>query len=1754
MRRSIAFVLLLGLFGQSSGAAWAGSAGAVPSRSDFAALFYSLRLAVVSSRLYADVTGSGDHYAAAHAPRPIVQRRLRAIDAAALMRSRHAFLPREREGTPERLALPSREDLFPHHRILDPRAMRRSSAFRGSSGFTNTRQNTTTSSVQEPLQVLGSQTSAGSLKTGRRSRQQGGVKPMTASNPATGIEPWWTYEERAIPGIGKAMLNVGSGNFIVSAMDVDVPEQGIDLAFQRVYNSQSLHDVSGDDGGDPAIFGNGWTNTVDANIVYAAPPYNTITVYDIDGAGCTYTANGDGTWQPCTGEYATLAPVTNSGYCQYEWTKPNGTAYIFENDNGLHIGNCGSSTAFAGHLVEIVGRNVNNAITFNYSYDSSGIKNSEHVTKIVANHSDGDSLVLTFGIVPGTSYNELKTTKRPDGAYLDYWYGQNGNLLEVDKPGNNSATGIPNSPNSGNPIQPGDVPETYSYAMGIMNEACGPRCTVSTWRNNQGNPTDGSALLFAVTGTGSASQLTSWIVWGVMNFTPGSPDPTGTVLQRGVPTNANAFYTAYFDYGQGPYCSQDVAGRTTMCDSDGHATAWTTDSAYRVSTRQMWPNNSPAIVTLQGWDSNNNLVSSTDPNQYTTQYGYDASGSGNMVEMQQPQVTDVPGNPSPLSYYSYDNYHNVTSYCDPVYNQTHQNSWVSSPNNNLCPGTNHTTILGYTQTTAEPFGCLKSITKPSGYATSISYGNSTDQCGVGLPMTVKAAQAIENYDNNSSRQPMQNFYYDGQGDLSGYDKGNGGDGNPQDSWSLSYNGQHLNIERTENEPTIQGAIINSYTCYYLDGSVYYTETPWQHDTDGNQSCPTRIQLENGGLTAPTNATWYSYDTDGDQVQMVDHKGGATGSMGTTTKYYDGLDRLVEVIEPQDTRLFPNGNQTYDCYKSNPWMTRYIYDLSGLGGGAGLNIGGVTGVAAYGGLYKTMEYVPNVATVTACPTGTSFQWTDVRGSTFDGVDRVLNKYELGFGTDPKTINIYDGTNEAGLLTESKNTPSSGSHQTVNYIYDQVARVQEMDFGGVGPPEDNRTYTFDANGHTLTSTTPTLGTLSYTYDLDGNITSESDPSIENNASTVSYTNYPDGLREYLYITSSNGPINQPNQPILSYGYRQDGRLEQQYANWSQSQGTFTWTYTPGGRELTETDPFTGTRIPTIYYPPNNQQEVSGHTILVAKQYQYGKYGRVNTLTYPETYQADNMVYDADDELSGMTVSTENNDGSVTDDQLQYNYILSDRGELLSELSCQTNCTGIDYPQSANGTLVDPYAHAQKTNPAETWQALSGATMSNTGRAGSLGGATNNYTYDESGRQITDSFTPPQGSLYPQTVPYARTYDAEDQLIAAPTGPACNPNNTTVSCFADATLSWGPDGKLRGVAQIHPTGGGLPQSQSSDLHWDGATLLFTTTKPYGASAQTTLYIGKAASTDGSGGYLVADRDQNGIEEAWHTGTNYSAWNNFSFSIVGSGRFGVSAGEGINWGSCWSANQYFTCPVVMPPNGTDGLLIDFSRADGYSFGTFAIQGVRAYDSTSQQWLTPDAYAGNVHDPVSQKPFVWNNNNPVEYSDPSGYCPGGAWFLTGPLITGVWCAVDDARTLSDSHASSSARLNAALNLSGLVIPEAVVGEIAERLVLRAGVGPAKAALSTLESGGVKGIERAIKTYTERIAEHEAKIKDAISKGGYTSSMEREVRNFTANRDALQELQKAVNEYEYELAPGGHVETLDEIYQQDLNIPPPPTH
>jgi RHS repeat-associated protein len=1596
MRRCVAVGLLLLLVGQSSGAALAGTSDPSVNRVDFLA-------ALVDP---------------AHPAKP--QRPIE-LDAARIMRALHPLHPEIRRGVRREFVMPPRNELDRRQHRLDPLAMRRS---------TVTPSAPTASAPPAFLEPLRPLTSAQPPNETRAplARRKQGVKQLTSSTSSTGIEHWWTYEERDIPGIGKAVVNVGTGNFLVSATDVDVPEQGIDLAFRRVYNSQSLHDSNGDDGGDRAIFGNRWTNNYDANIVYNSTGSNpTITVYDLNGSACTYTSDGKGNWLPCTGEYAQLYPTDQSN-CTYAWQKKNGTVYWFHTDE--QGAGCGIQQAKKGHLQQILARNQNNSITFEYSYNGLGY-GAENITEIDAVHSDGQELVMRFGIVPTTSINALATITPPDKkAMLQYSYDTSGNLVEVDKPGNNSASTVP----TGHGVPQGDVPETYGYVTGTytMQEACGPRCTVAMW-NHPDSPKDGAAMLFTADGS---NRLTSWLINGVLNFTP--TDGTNTQLQSSIyATTFTTWYTATFDYGQGA-CTYSESGATTMCDTDGHIAVWSLDSSNRVTQTQNWTGAAEGklVTTSQkGWDSNNDLISTTDANGYVTQFAYDTPGpsqGGNVVEVKRPLAYDVyQGNVSPLSYYSYDANSNVIAYCDPDYNQFYGNGWVANPGDNLCPhgGTQYTAVT-YKSTASEPYGCLVSISRPMGYQTNISYASGTDQCGVGLPATVVAATQIPQFDG-SNRTPTQDLTYDPYGNIKAYDQGKSGS-DTLNSWTLGYDSDNRNISRTQSDSKVPNAALISYSCYYPDGSLFYTETPQQHAKDNNQTCPDiGILLSNPNTAPPDAAMSYLYDLDGDQVQTTTHKGCSTNTpcptpgpstacytgqnnpIGTTCKYYDGLDRLIEVAEPYDSgrnmQNQNNGTQPYELYTFR-WMNRYIYDLSKSGDSGGLSISDQTGstasFAAYGNLYKTQEYLPqkqsNMQVGLNNLQGSQYtgnpSWSDVRGASFDGLDRATDKYELAYGTASVAKNTYDQSGQLNLLGQTKNAVG----QVTSYTYDTNRHVSQVSFSGTAPQADPRKYQYDADGRVATIAN-SLGMMVYQYNWNGNRISVTEPSGEHAASLICSYYYPDGLREYVSVgpasvgacssiqqqnISGDGGISQPH--LFSYAYTEDGLLDNQTVAWEGTPQTFSWTYSPGNRELTETDPLKGEQPPT---PPPSPPP-NGYPAFQTKSYSYDSYGRVSDLTLPQTFEESQLVYDDDDELASYTAFYNKQPGGI-----QRNLTLNARGELLQDsLPNQpffTYAQGATY--SANGTQIGDgncdcqLGKVQAPPTTLAFDVRSGMVTFSTNplwiqyedNGNPAGKGAYGYSYDAAGRQIGATQYPNWPTLSSPGPGYSTSYDTENHVTQ--TG---NTSDLTLSgpnqTYSSATVTnSGPDGH-QAVTSLQYTLGG---TDNRTAHWDGDTLLFATSSGW---AGTFLYIGKLGMMDNSGDIVVLDRDQTGSAQSMHgnhDGLGNPWFSNWSMGAARSiqiyGKFGSHSIQlgGLMLGSCGgqiNGQNQVNCgtPPIFPMN----------RPDGYAMVGGLVQGARTFDPTSGQWLTPDPYAGDVSDPMSQKPFMWSNNNPVEFSDPTGY------------------------------------------------------------------------------------------------------------------------------------------------------------------------
>jgi hypothetical protein len=130
--------------------------------------------------------------------------------------------------------------------------------------------------------------------------------------------------------------------------------------------------------------------------------------------------------------------------------------------------------------------------------------------------------------------------------------------------------------------------------------------------------------------------------------------------------------------------------------------------------------------------------------------------------------------------------------------------------------------------------------------------------------------------------------------------------------------------------------------------------------------------------------------------------------------------------------------------------------------------------------------------------------------------------------------------------------------------------------------------------------------------------------------------------------------------------------------------------------------------------------------------------------------------------------------------------------------------------------------------------------------------------------------------------------------------------------------------------------------------------------------------------------------------------------YNILGTGSAGLlaPAGSGRPGGGLQSGTPAY-CMLVPATQ----LALTNINGDGYDDGFTTFQGARTFDSGLNQWTTPDAYAGDVHDPASQQPYMWNRNDPYVYSDPSGY----EWTYIDPSFAGAISKLSASKTFRDA-------------------------------------------------------------------------------------------------------------------------------------------
>jgi YD repeat-containing protein len=1354
--------------------------------------------------------------------------------------------------------------------------------------------------------------------------------PSDSNASGTGINPWWRYQEQNVPGGGHVMVNVGTGNLLLQDDDMSVPHKGIALAFRRTYNSQSGHDVNATDAAGfayepPGMYGNGWTNTFDAHIARNAA-LTVYTIFDIDGARYDYdatwpTGNPNGIFTPRAGNHAML---TYDGACGYLWTKKSGTTYYFYAP-GPHAP-CtqtgGTTEGYAGRLYQIVGRNRNTYLTFTYSWDGGISSLTGKVSQISVQTESGQTATLAFSDVNG--HRLLSQITYPDVlTTVFYGYDGQGNLTWVSSPPNNSA---------------GTRPITsYGYqAVGsgsAMQYVGSPRWNAGCSASG-GCGSDGGILAFTFAGSSNTTSTLSSI-WHEAVVNPPINDGTNTPLQQNYAPTALWYWGEYYTTG---------VTTPTYRDTDGHMTNWVVDGAGRptqtqectasLNQGQQCADTLHWLTTNESWDANNSLTAEIDQRGYETDYAYDANG--NTVAVAAPLTTvTTPGGIAtfrPTELYDYDQFNNLVAFCDQ--RATHpRGDWGSSgpPTSGgpdaLCStnGSSAHAVFTFPINPApayEPFGQLTNIRSPLGYNRAIKYElgpqGGTDYS---LPTAV-LGDFISQPDGG--RQPFQSFTYDSNGRLicattSGNDATTttilANDvlgrvtavGDPDDS--------ALTNASCTKQPGIAGSAIVSRKTYYPDGSIATSQTPSE--------------------AAANVSTQFQYDLDGNGTTEVHHY---TNTPGTTTKWYDGADRLVEVRQPTDP---------LDFYQF-PWLTRYLYDLTQ---GGTVTVATSPTYSAYGNLYKTQELLPTgvpnpqwaePGSVAGPSAGNSNpSWQDTAGTAFDALDRAATQYRNTGSSLMPVTSTYDAPGSRGLLSQRCNANS----ECQSFTYDERGLKLQSSFN-VGS-STTQTFGYDENGR-IASATNAVGSITDNYDADGRKTIRTE-AVGAQSATISNGYYGDGQRSSTSITT-------PTQLLtnaLTYTYSPSNLVRSVIVGST----TFGFSYTGGGRLTSRTDT-TGQAADTFTYANPSTTPTS--------------YGLVLSINTPGFYET-GITYNAGGRQLAGSVYAWNGSGWYPDASILNTY--TSRDELSANLNANTlfaNGMPIQTSYSLSSSISKTayfQFNAFQSYPIRSNSANTCGAKCEENDTASL------FTYDAAGRQVQFGPDPNSNGSEPG-LQNSKTYDAEDHLLSEAL-PSIQRAPKTTAFQQVLGYRWGPLGHPLQVGSTSPTAISLtPPSdfQYDTLFWDEDEVLFTVNA---AGQIDDIKVADFADyvPGASAPLTVWDRDINGQTRGCH-------------NAQGAGNANSLANQNPPL-FCSAVASTFTFPTFGGNStavGRGGMLL-IQKDDGFSDGQNTFQGVRTYDPQAGVWTTPDAYHGDVHDPMSQKPYMWNRNNPYEYSDPSGYC-----------------------------------------------------------------------------------------------------------------------------------------------------------------------
>jgi RHS repeat-associated protein len=509
-------------------------------------------------------------------------------------------------------------------------------------------------------------------------------------------------------------------------------------------------------------------------------------------------------------------------------------------------------------------------------------------------------------------------------------------------------------------------------------------------------------------------------------------------------------------------------------------------------------------------DTNGNLLSKVENNEFTTNYSY-ATNNGISLPSDE-VVTDSTGTKVKETRYYYDNLPlgQVT-----LGNLTKQEAWKSG-----------TTFVS-TQKTYNSFGLVTSDTDPRGRITSYIYdSNNLYPSSVTNPLSQVTQYTYDYASGKVTQQTDPNnlvstYTYDGLGRPLSEQVG----GNLKTTYVYTDTPNQVNIKQTGYLDTSNN--VDSYT--YFDGLGRKIQEKQEaengfivKDTSyNNLGLVDKESLPYLSISSVPGYTSYTYDPVGRILT-------STNAVGTTINTYNDWELTVTDPNGKTKDLFKDayGNlvEVDEHNQGNTYATHYTYN-----------------------------YLGNLTNITDA-------LGNIRNFTYDGLGRRLTAQDLHASTDASFGTWNYTYDDSGNLVKTVDPKA----QTVNYTYDSLNRELTQNFTGKAGVEQTYVYDTCANGigRVCTITTPeileskgynalgqmiendkTISTVNYptayTYDLQGNILAITNP----DTSQVKYNYNPAGLLESV------------DGVVTNFDYSPTGQIAKiEYANGVVSTNTY------------------------------------------------------------------------------------------------------------------------------------------------------------------------------------------------------------------------------------------------------------------------------------------------------------------------------------------------------------------------------------------------------------------------------------------------------------------------------------------------------------------------------------------------------------------------------------------------------------------------